>query len=664
MKNYELRFDSLFLAQWTGAAKLMKSLSPRQGTLRSLSSLRLRVFCVIPCIAACAAFAEEKSAAELWDVFGSFGRAQGQAVRDGDVWRLKGEGYVLETTVETDASGVSYRRSTLRNVSDRPVTAYCLMDRIPVDEGELEVYTQSSFWQNESRGRWQPLVTSVVARNPNMRSCNAVAPMLAVWNRQAGRGRVFHLMSDAAYEMSAIRSNPFGDRTRVSVEVGMDARQLAYELKPGESVAFPEVIAYEFSNRLDLDCHKLHAWWNRRHPGRAPASIYNTWLCRFDKISVPLLLGQVEKAAALGLDYFVIDAGWFGPKASWGSVRGDWEERPDGWLGGRMGEVSAAARKAGLKFGFWVEAESVVETSRTKKDHPDWVLPGGFYDFTNPAAFAALADKVTALLKKYEASFLKFDFNQNLDRDPSGRAFAAYNGAYRAFVREIRRRNPGIYIEGCASGGYLMDLGWARDFDSFWLSDNQSPRDGLRIVKETMLRLPPRCIDRWITARSLEKVQPDYTGKDLRLLAADDATWTFVRSFDPSYFDAFTDGGPIGFSCDLTAFSPEHLAHFRRSVDEHRRLGEFWRTAVWRILCDSPNVTVFQSSDEQLREVHVLAFSECPSQESVRVHPVLAAGTDYMLDGRRRSAAELLRDGLAVPVGRWNAREVVLKADK
>ena len=616
---------------------------------------------VIGCLGACAAHAVEKSATELWDVFGSFGRAQGQAVRDGDAWRLKGEGYVLETKVETDENGVCHRRSTLRNVSGKPVTAYCLMDRFPIDEGELEVYTQCNFWQNESRGRWQPLVTSVVARNPNMRACNAVAPMLAVWNRQTGRGRVFHLMGDAAYEMSAIRSNPYSDRTEAAVEVGMDARQLAYELKPGETVAFPEVISYEFTNKLDLDCHKLHAWWNRRYPGRAPANIYNTWLCRFDKISVPLLLGQVEKAAALGLDYFVIDAGWFGPKADWGSVRGDWEERPDGWLGGRMDEVSAAARKAGLKFGFWVEAESVVATSRTKKEHPDWVLPGGFYDFTNPAAFAALADKVTALLKKYEASFLKFDFNQNLDRDPSGKAFAAYNGAYRAFVREIRRRNPGIYIEGCASGGYLMDLGWARDFDGFWLSDNQSPRHGLRIAKETMLRLPPQKIERWIVARTAENLQPDYRGRDARLLATEDATWTHVLSYSPEFIDAFAAGGPYCFSCDLTAFSADHFNHFRDVVARRRAEGDFWKNAVGRLLCDTQNLTVLQYSDPQFSEIHVVAASDVLAQRSVRVYPVLAPDGVYRVDGVERTAADIDRVGVELPIASREGRELVLK---
>ena len=97
--------------------------------------------------------------------------------------------------------------------------------------------------------------------------------------------------------------------------------------------------------------------------------------------------------------------------------------------------------------------------------------------------------------------FIKFDFNCDAKVDDQCRDFADYNADYRRFIREVRERHPGIYLEGCASGGLMMDLGWARDFDSFWLSDNQSPIYGLRIAKDTMLRLPPSKIERWISER-------------------------------------------------------------------------------------------------------------------------------------------------------------------
>lgn len=599
---------------------------------------------------------------DVWDVFGSFGKARGQVQTSGNGFQFEGKGYRLETAVETDGD-VSLRKTVLKNVSDKPITAHCLMDRFPLEEGEWEVYTQVSYWENESRGRWQPLTTAVEVRNPHLRSGHGAAPMLAVYNRQTGRGRVFHLLTDSAYEIHAIRSNPSGNQTTVAVETGMDARQLAYELAPGESVALPEVLSYEFENRTDLDCHKLHAWWHRHYPGRRPPAIYNTWLCRFDKLDADFLLKQVARAKELGLEYFVIDAGWFGPAKDWSSVRGEWAERSDGYLKGRMKEVSDAARAAGLKFGFWVEAESVTGGSKVVKEHPDWLLPDNpsFLDFENPAAFNYIVETVCALLKKYEASYLKFDFNQDLDHDATGRAFTAYNAAYRRFVREIRRRNPGIYIEGCASGGYMMDLGWARDFDGFWLSDNQSPRHGMRIVKETMLRLPPQKIERWIVARTAENLQPDYGGRDSRLLATEDATWTHALTYSPTFIDAFAAGGPSCFSCDLTAFSAEHARHFAEVLARRRAEGAFWQKAVGRILCDTANLTVFEYSDEDFSEIHVVAVSDVLAQRSVRVYPVLAPGGVYSVNGETRSAADIARTGIEMPIESRVGRELKLK---
>ena len=603
---------------------------------------------------------------DLWEIFGSFGKVSDATEAQPGKYAGGRNGCRVETTMETE-DGVCLRKTVLKNMSDKTVTAHCLMDRFALEEGDWEVYTQVSYWENESQGRWQPLNTAVEVRNPNMRACNGASPMLAVWNRQTGRGQVFHLLTDSAYEMHVVRNNtPGGNRTAVAVEVGMDARQLAYPLKPGEEVALPQVLSYAFTNKLDLDCHRLHAWWNRHHPGRPPAAIYNTWLCRFDKLDADFLLKQVARAKDLGMEYFVIDAGWFGPKADWGSVRGEWVERPDGYLNGRMREISAAARAAGMKFGFWVEAESVAGSARVRKEHPEWMLRdnASFLDFENPAAFAYIVDTVCALVKKYDASFLKFDFNQNLDHDSTGRAFTAYNAAYRAFVREVRRRNPGIYIEGCASGGYMMDLSWARDFDGFWLSDNQSPRHGVRIVKETMLRLPPRYVERWIVARTATGLQPDYGGRDMRLFATEDATWTQGLTYPPSYIDAFAASGPYCFSCDLTAFSDEHLKHFAGSVAHHKTDAKFWQSAVGRILCDTPHLVAFQYSDPAFEDVRIVVVPEVVSQRSLRVRPVLDPSATYLVGDRRLAAAEIARDGIAVPVSSWNPGFLTLKKVK
>ena len=593
-------------------------------------------------------------AMDKWDLGGSFGRPSGKVKATADGWTYAENGYRVDTTVRTDANGVSSRKSVLKNVSDRPITARCLMDRFFFHGGEWEVYAQANSWQQESRGGWAPLVACAGARGPFMRSGDAATPMLAIWNRQEGRGRVFHLLTDGAWEMLAYRKPGGGEFEMVGVDVGYDARHLDYELKPGEEIAFPEVLYYDFANKTDFDCHKLHAYWNARHPATRPQPvIYNTWLARFDHIDADFLLKQVPKAKTVGADYFVIDAGWFGPKASWGSVRGDWVELPDGWLGGRMAEISKAVRAAGMKFGFWVEAECAAPGAKVLKEHPDWFFKvrGAYYlDFRKPAAFNGLADTVTALLKKYDASFLKFDYNQSAWADPSGRCFIDYNRAYRRFLDEVRRRNPGIYLEGCAAGGYLMNLGWAEAFDSFWISDNQSPRYGIRIAKDTMLRFAPRQIERWVVARDPGEIgfDPDRGGRGACVLAD---VWRRANAETVSTLDAFALGGPYCFSCDLTMLSDERLAHFAKVIAERRKDSDFWNRAVGRILCDTPSVLVLQYDDGTLSDVRLAVIPHDVLQSSMTVRPVLAAGAIYSVGKKTLTAEQIAAKGIEVSFG-------------
>ena len=628
---------------------------------------RKKIMAAVAVCALCAASMADSAgkACDRWNVFTDLGLFDCDVCETGNGFAAEGNGIRVETEENVGTAGVAHRRTVVRNVSGRPIAATCLLDVFRFGGGDFEVYTQANTWMNESRGAWQPLHTGVEAHGGGMRTSYGAAPILALWNRQTGRGHVFHLMSDAAWEIRASVVPASGEKSSVRVEAGMDSRYLRYVLNPGESVSLPEVVHYEFANKTDLDCHKLHAWWNANYPCRAMPSIYNTWLCRFDKLDFDFVLKQVERAKEIGLDYFVVDAGWFGPAKNWAGVRGDWKESPDGRLRGRLSDVSAAVRAAGMKFGFWLEAEAADRSTEILKAHPEFFrkIRGGHYlDFTSDAARSHLLGTVCALVDRYKAEFLKFDFNSDPKIDGSGRDFADYNVAYRRFVREVRTRNPGIYIEGCAGGGLMMDLGWARDFDSFWLSDNQSPVHGLRIAKETMLRMPPRKIERWLTVRSAEGLQPDYWGRDSRLIATEDAWWRDIRSISSDYVAAFASGGPVGFSCDLTALSPGHMDFFRRMVAERKRDEAFWRSAVGRIICDTPDVTVLQYSDADLCDVRVQVATAYARQKSVTVRPVLDPARVYEHEGRRETGACWMACGVEVAADRFVAKELRFSA--
>ena len=602
-----------------------------------------------------------EKASDKWDVFTDFGLFEGPVRKTEKGFAADENGIRVETEETTGAAGVTHRRTVVCNTSEKSLAATCLLDVFRFEGGDFEVYTQANTWMNESRGAWQPLHTCVEARCGGMRTAYGAAPVLALWDRQTGRGRVFHLMSDAKWEMRAAVVPGGEDKSSVAVEVGMDSRHLRYILGPGESVAMPEIVYYDFLNKTDLDCHKLHAWWNARHPCRTMPSIYNTWLCRFDKLDFDFVIKQIKKAGELGLEYFVIDAGWFGAKGNWTATRGDWKERPDGWLGGRLAEISKAVKSAGMKFGLWIEAETAAASSEAFRAHPEYFRRdhGGIYlDFTRDDARGSLHAAIDALVEKYGIEFIKFDFNCDAKVDDLCRDFADYNAGYRRFVREVRERHPGIYLEGCASGGLMMDIGWARDFDSFWLSDNQSPVYGLRIAKDTMLRLPPSKIERWITARSATGLQPDHSGNDERLLVTEDAWWREVRSVAPDFVAAFASGGPVGFSCDLTALSDKHAEYSRRLVAERKRDAAFWCKAVGRVLCDTPEVVVLQYSDAELKDVRVVVATGRSRQNRTTVRPVLDPSLDYEYNGQRRKGSFWMEHGVAVGTGIYDAEEL------
>ena len=630
--------------------------------------MRLR-FGTVLVTALCAALVAEGAgnACEKWNIFSDVGLFEGGVRKTDKGFAADENGIRVESEEQTGVAGVTHRRTVVRNLSDREVVLTCLFDAFRFEGGAFEVYTQANTWMNESRGAWQPLHTCVGARAGGMRTSFGAAPVLALWNKETGRGRVFHLMSDAAWEMRATLAPGGGEKSFAAVEVGMDSRYLHYRLKPGEQVALPEVVSYDFTNKTDLDCHKLHAWWHANYPCRVMPTLYNTWLCRFDKLDADFVLKQVKKAAELGLEYFVIDAGWFGPKADWGSTRGDWKERPDGWLGGRLAEIAQAVKASGMKFGLWIEAEVAVGNSEAFKTHPEYFRRdhGGIYlDFTRADARNHLYADIDALVKKYGIEFIKFDFNADAKIDDSGRDFADYNAGYRQFIREVRARHPGIYLEGCASGGLMMDLGWARDLDSFWLSDNQSPIYGLRIAKETMLRLPPGKIERWITARSAKDLQPNYSGKDERLLVTEDAWWREMRSVAPDFVAAFASGGPVGFSCDITAFSEKHTEFFRKMVAERKKDAAFWRSAVGRVLCDTSEVVVLQYSDVDLKDVRVIVATGRSRQYRTTVRPVLDPALEYEHKGQRRKGAVWMENGISVGTGIFDADELRFSAVK
>ena len=82
---------------------------------------------------------------------------------------------------------------------------------------------------------------------------------------------------------------------------------------------------------------------------------------------------EIEIAAEMGVQAFMVDAGWYGDEfGSWWNNRGDWWVGK--WLPGGLKACRDLCHEHGMLFGLWMEPECVGPKSKLLKEHPDWLL--------------------------------------------------------------------------------------------------------------------------------------------------------------------------------------------------------------------------------------------------------------------------------------------------
>ena len=549
--------------------------------------------------------------------------------------------------------GVVMREDTFRAKEDLTLNRYT--SRFCLDGGDYEVYTQFSCWGNESLGKWQDLVTGVEVSNLGIRTTEEATPMLAVRNKGNGKIFVLHLMPNAHWKLRVSRKRVPTTNIVVVIEAGINDDGLAMQLKKGDIIDMPRLVAYETQNTRDFDAWKLHRVFNKLYPRKTLPVIYNNWLNTFDWINVEDIKAQAKTAAELGVEQFLIDAGWFGFTESWTKEIGNWSENKVGAFKGRLKEVSDYVKRLGMRFGMWIEPERVLKCTEAYKEHLEYYINGSngaaFLDFANDEARKYITDIVLNLIEKYDLKYMKFDFNASLAYDPTHNGFYYYFKGAKKFVAEIREKYPDIYITNCASGGNRMDLETFTYYDSVWSSDNQSPIYGFRIFKDTALRVPPCYVEKYDVRRFIEGF-PKYCEQTFVTLpiSCNGSTWRNVHNVTRRYTHAFLTGGPLGFSTDIAGYPEEEKTLLKEVVKKFKVDREFYITAEMRIIHDATDITVIQYSDKNLERVLVQIFTNTPLQESITVYPVVEKGSDYKLGEEILPAEEVISDGITVNI--------------
>jgi alpha-galactosidase len=280
-------------------------------------------------------------------------------------------------------------------------------------------------------------------------------------------------------------------------------------LAPGETYTAPDVVFVHATDGLDGLSRRLHRSQRSTatHSNEPRPLVLNTWEAVYFDHDLDRLKELADTAAAIGVERFVLDDGWFGSRRDDTSGLGDWVVSAEVWPQG-LGPLVEHVKGHGMEFGLWFEPEMVNLDSDLVRAHPDWVIgpqegrprPSRqqyVLDLANPAAAAHVERQISTLVGELGIDFIKWDHNRDLHEavrsDAAGvdrPAVHAQTVAFYGLLDRLRAAHPSLEIESCSSGGARVDLGVLARTDRIWTSDCNDALERAQIQRWTSLLVP------------------------------------------------------------------------------------------------------------------------------------------------------------------------------
>jgi len=193
---------------------------------------------------------------------------------------------------------------------------------------------------------------------------------------------------------------------------------------------------------------------------------YNEYRSSIGEHSRETIMRQAKALTGRGIEYFVIDAGWFkGNEGKWFEYFGDWEINQGRFPGG-LKQTTDDLKALGFRPGIWFEPEACGEKTKAYLDSDrqlkryGMVLTSGrrrFWNLLDPEVKAMLFGKIIGLLKEQGFGYVKFDANESVGAgcdgaESFGEALRQYSLTVEELYKEVAKEIPGIVIENCSAG--------------------------------------------------------------------------------------------------------------------------------------------------------------------------------------------------------------------
>ncbi|UNX53233.1 alpha-galactosidase [Georgenia sp. TF02-10] len=418
-------------------------------------------------------------------------------------------GIALTTELELRPGGLLRARHTLGNTGGTGLAVERLEVLLPLPDLAGEVLDLTGRWAKERVPQRAALQFGARVRESRRGRTGHDAALVLYAGTPSftdGAGRLWGVhVATSGNHVHAVERLPEGAGGSAAVLGGGELLEAGEVLLGADETYTSPWVYFAYSDAgLDGAAARFHDHLRSRptHPTAPRPLVLNTWEAVYLNHDEAKLLDLADRAAAIGVERFVLDDGWFHGRRTERSGLGDWWVDGAVWPRG-LGRLADRVRDLGMELGLWVEPEMANPDSELLRRHPDWALaaPGRWprtarhqvvLNLARPEVSSYLFEAIATLVRDYGIAYLKWDHN----RDVHEPVHEGRGGVHRqtlalyALLDRLRATFPGLEIESCASGGARIDLGILEHTDRVWTSDNNDPLERQRIQRWTSQLIP------------------------------------------------------------------------------------------------------------------------------------------------------------------------------
>ncbi|MCR5278676.1 MAG: alpha-galactosidase [Lachnospiraceae bacterium] len=373
--------------------------------------------------------------------------------------------------------------TTFINNSGAPVTLEMmtsfLLPDIPCDK----LYRIQSFWSAEGRVKCDTLASLNMEHAWNNRAYRVEKfgnlgsmpvrryfPFVALEDSKTGTFTGVMLYAPSSWQIEVIVRK--GDTATLAGGLAdRDFGQWLKTVEPGESFTSPRAILAS-GKSLDEVCDKLV---KAQNPKTSPVDnkmgiIFNEYCTTWGNPNIDNLKRLADKIADKGIQYLVMDSGWYSDCGNWWEYRGDWSINRKRFPNG-LKELTDYIRSKGMIPGIWFELEVASPKAPIYEDEEMFVKKDGrpltvgdvhFLDMENQRAREFLRKNVIDTLKNNGFGYIKVDYNDTMGAgcdgpDAPGENLRRKVLATEDFFKEMVKEIPELVIENCSSGGHRLE---------------------------------------------------------------------------------------------------------------------------------------------------------------------------------------------------------------